>query len=284
VGAWALETGRGLVGPAGAQTTVVTTGEDGRYAIGAAAPPSDPRVRVARFTLLVHHPGYLVYRSDRRFPSLARRHDFVQRGAEIALEHRRDDVDRRRYLAFVGAGGPIGAAVAGEMAQPAPASPAPAPVAEPAVAAAPIDPTVLLSVDELKAVTGYDGAFDTERLGDLPSSPTYGSLHFRARGKSEKFDAAVRVFHPATVEAAERQYEELLRELPAAGVADEVGDRSLRTREGDLLGVAALDRAHRFVLLFTCGEALCGDVDRVAALVKRMHARIGRLERPAAGR
>jgi hypothetical protein len=137
---------------------------------------------------------------------------------------------------------------------------------------------VLLSVDELKAVTGFDGVFTLAPLGDLPDGPTYASLHFKAKGRPESFDAAVRVYRlePA---AAEKRYQALLHELPAAEGRDELGDRSLRTREGDILGAAVLDRAHGVLLLFTCGSGLCDDGDRVVALLRRMHARIGRLGR-----
>ena len=52
----------------------------------------------------------------------------------------------------------------------------------------PLDATPLLSVDELRAATQYAGELTTEKLTDLPTTPTYDSVHFKATGKPETFD------------------------------------------------------------------------------------------------
>jgi hypothetical protein len=181
--AWALETGRGLVGPAGAASRTVESDADGRYRIAALEPPRDPRLRVARATLLVWKQGYAGYRSDRRFPSLEVRHDFAQFASEVRLEPLGDSDPRAPALAFFGAGGPLLAHLEGELARTAndgaapsahPSAPAaPATTAPPPPEArAPLDVRVLLSVDELKAVTGFDGVFTLAPLGDLPDGPS----------------------------------------------------------------------------------------------------------------
>src|SRR6185369_11622006 len=63
-----------------------------------------------------------------------------------------------------------------------------APVAE-TPGAPTLDATPLLSVDELRAVTGYGGQLTVDKLADLPTTPSYDSRHFKAVGKPETFDA-----------------------------------------------------------------------------------------------
>jgi len=286
---WAFETGRGLVGPAGSRAVIVETDADGRYRVDRAPAPADGRWRIARFTLVVWKQGYLGWRSDRRFADLARRHDFAQTGAEVRLEPLRPDAPIARHLAFIGIAGPLltslDEALLHAPAELAAAATRPAPAA-PGHAA--LDPGVLLSVDELKAVTRYDGAFTVAPLPDVPPNADYGSLHFKAVGKSERFDAAIRVYRfPNPSEDLGKRFEALLTDLPNAREADEVGDRSLRAREqnpdGDTIyAVAALDRAERALVVFTCGEGLCPDFDTAVGLVRRMVPRLGRLARPAA--
>jgi hypothetical protein len=142
----------------------------------------------------------------------------------------------------------------------------------------PIDATRLLSADELKAVTGYKGDFTIGKLGDRETSSTYDSVHFRATGgQPEKFDAAIRVFRAADAEGAELRYDELLHDYPEVEEKDEIGDRSLRSREKEIFGVVALDKAHALVVVFTCGVEQCHDHDTAVALVKRMWPRLGRV-------
>src|SRR5262249_34684814 len=135
-----------------------------------------------------------------------------------------------------------------------------------------------LSEDELRATTGYKGVFSVLRLGDLPQSPTYDSKHFRAEGKPESFDAAVRVWK--LPRGAAQRYEALLKEVPHAEARDEIGDRSLRGYDGRILAAAALDEAHGLVVELTCGVDLCRDAAQAVGLLRRVLARAQRLGAP----
>jgi hypothetical protein len=279
---WAFESGSGMQGPAGAESTLSDTDSDGRYLIPRLADFATPtRGHLERFTLVVYKRGYVAWRSDRRFDDLTPRRDFAQTGNLARLDKLPADASHVRHLRFVGAAGPLLPRLAWEIQQAgveleAAAHP-PAETPRPSVPEGELlDASVLLSADELKAVTGYKGEFTVGKLTDLRTSATYDSLHFRAEGKPETWDAALRVFKLDTP-TAERQFAVLLAELPGAVEKKEIGDRSLRAREGDIYAVAALDRARAVVLVFTCGSHQCADLDTTVAIVKRMWSRLGRL-------
>ena len=280
LGGWAWGSGGGMEGPASARSTLTQTDADGRYVIGRLSELTDGRLE--RFTLIVYKQGYLPYRSDRRFEDYSVRHDFAQTGNVAKLDRTGPDTSHTRLVRFIGAGGPLLPRLASELQQAHLEQQAPT-VAEGGSeggkatgAGGKLDAGKLLTPEDVKAVTGYKGAFTVEKLRDLPSTANYDSLHFAAESEPERFDVGLRLFRldPA---AAEKQFETMLGELPGAVEKNEVGDRSLRAREGDILAVGALDRAHGIVLLFTCGEGQCKDHETVAVLVKRMLARIDRL-------
>jgi hypothetical protein len=290
LGSWAYETGRGLGGPAAAASKLVETDADGRYELQRLDDDIDSRARLDRFTLVIYKRGYVAWRSDRRFEDLSARHDFAQVGNLARLDKLPANLSHQRHLVFVGAGGPLlgrlgwelheaaleGAGPKGEAGEqpeekageekPGEAKPA-------APQKPPLDATPLLSADELKAVTRFPGPVEIGKLGDLATGPNYDSVHFVAKGQPEKYDAAIRLFHLPPAEA-EKQFDVLAKEMPAATEKNEVGDRSLRGREGEIYAVAALDRARGFVLVFTCGSGQCPDFDTAVGLVKRMWPRL----------
>lgn len=296
VGSWALRTGRGLSGPSRTELATVETDADGRYRLPELPGGVGMREALERFTLVIYKRGYLGWRSDRRFADLSPRTDFAQTQVVTRLERLPGDVSHARHLAFLGAAGPLLAKVewelplAAEEVTPGSAAAEAAPVETPAAGAPAekepppsepsvqphLDARVLLSAAELKAVSSYPGTFTVEPLPDLPSTSTYDSVHFRAAKAGEKFDAAIRAWK-LPGDGAERRFGELSRELPKVTQGKEVGDRSLRSAEGDLLAVAALDRAQGVVILFTCGRGLCSDHAQVAAVLRRMWGRRGKL-------
>lgn len=288
--AWVFDEGIGLVGPAEAQASLVETDTDGRYRVPMLIVPGRAGARLARFTLVVYKRGYVAYRSDRRFEDLSLRHDFSQTGNAVRLDKLRADASHARHLDFLGAGGPLLGRIswelplaADEVSGEASGTGATATHVEESSPSAsheppPLDAKVLLSPDELKAVTGFTGLFTTEPLPDLPNTPNYDSLHFRATNRSESNDAAIRVFRLAPGDA-EKQFEVMLKEMPAVKETREAGDRTLHATEGDVQAVGVLDRGKGVVLLFTCGKSLCPDRSTALGIVKRMVARFGRLGR-----
>ena len=291
VGTWAFERGTGLVGPAGFREFAVETSADGRYRIPRPDDlPTGASMRLRRFTLIVYRRGHVAYRSDFKFGTGEQRHDFSQRGNKARLEKWLPAMEHRQHLAFLGGGTAI-AKVAMWEAQPASlehqgkvAPAAPEERAERAAATAQkmLDVSPLLSAEEVRGVTGFAGEFTVGRLPDRVRSDVYDSRHFRAQGKSEAFDVGVRVWsvEPA---GAEAQFKKLMAELPAAVATAEIGDRSLRARGGDVLGLAFLLREKGLVVQISCGTSQCTDPAMILRLAKLVESHVGDLAAPDAG-
>jgi hypothetical protein len=284
---WGFEVGRGLSAPAGAVTAHVETDSDGRYVIPRLAETPDDQRRVVRFTLVIYKRGYIAYRSDRRFEDISPRRDFSQRMNVVRLDRFPVGASHVRHVRFVGGGGPLKVALAPEIMQASLELTEAATLAGESSATIegemkPLDAGPLLSLDELRAATGFTGEMVIDRLADLPRSPTYDSKHFRATGKPESFDAAVRVWKMPTAKMAESRYERIVAELAKADVRDELGDRSVRGTEGRILGVVVLDRERAAVLQLSCGADLCRDHELAVSIVRRILPRIDRLGSGAA--
>jgi hypothetical protein len=271
---WGLEIGRGLRAPAGAISATTSSDSDGRYTIARLNQWPGRRTRVERFTLIVYKAGYVAYRSDRRFEDLTERHDFAQRGNRVRLDRFPSGTSHVRHVRFIGGGAPVRNALGGEVIQ-ASLELAGAAGEAPGVTGVLYDASSLLSEDELRAVTRYEGPFSVERLADLPQSPTYDSRHFRAVDKPESFDAAIRVWKLPGAQA-ETRYQALLSEVPHAEARDEVGDQSLRGHDGKIIAAATLDRAAGLVVEVTCGVDLCRDEAQTLGLLRRILARAQR--------
>ena len=289
VGSWAFERGVGLRGPAGYRETTVETGADGRYSIPSPEDlPTGSSMRLRRFTLVVYRRGYVAYRSDFKFNGDVR-HDFSQHANKVRLEKWEPSSEHRRHLAFLGGGPAIAKAAAWE-AQPAsleneglavphvvePTGGEMAPVVQDTL----LDVSGLLSVDEVRGVTGYAGDFEVGRLVEHVRSDVFDSRHFRAKDKSEAFDVAVRVWvsDPA---GAESQFDMLSGKLPAAVATEEIGDRSVRARGGDVVGLAFLLRERGLVVQISCGKLQCTEPGMVLRLAKLVESHMGDLRRPS---
>lgn len=284
---WTFEVGRGLVAPAGGAVRTVATDSDGRFLIDRLAELPSAPARVARVTVIVYQRGYVGWRSDRVFDATAAggraRTDFCQHNSVAKLERWSPVMSHVKHVRFVGGAGPLKRALGNEVLEASlelsagPSRRVPDVAVEPE--GAPLDAGGLLSVDELRAVTGYGGPLNVEKLGDLPSGPSYDSRHFKAVGKAETYDAALRLWRLAPA-AAEARYAKLLAEVPHAESKDEIADRSLRGFDGRIVAVAALDRARGVVIELTCGLDQCRDADQAAALLRRVMARLDRLGAP----
>jgi hypothetical protein len=291
-GSWAFERGIGLRGPAGIREFNLETSADGRYQIPR---PDDlatgGSMRLRRFTLIVYRRGYVAYRSDFKFGGDEVRHDFSQHANKIRLEKWQTTMEHRRHLAFLGGGQSI-AKAAGWEAQPASleyeglATPhIAAPQSETAVVASEqtLDVSSLLSVEEVRGVTGFAGEFEVGRLTDRVRSDVFDSRHFKAKGKTtEAFDVGVRVWSLGPA-AAEAQFGKLTTELPAAVATEEIGDRSLRARGGDVLGLAFLLREKGLVVQISCGTSQCTEPGMVLRLAKLVESHVGELRSSAEG-
>ncbi len=280
--AWTFESGGGLPVPGGFREHVSSTDGSGNYVIPSVddlgGAPSGSRL--TDFALLIYKRGYVAYRSDRRFGDLGPRLDFAQKANHILLERWRDDYSHARHLRYVGGGAAVAALTAweaedaiaelsGERAGPGEL-----------VAGLGDGPYVvaaqLLTEADIKAQTRYDGTFETGPLGDEPDTSSYSSQHFKAMGRPESFDIAVRMWR-VDAGAAQERYDELATSLPKVELKDEIASRSLRAIEGDIRGVAFLDGPRGIVLLVTCGKGQCASIEDAVALAHRIHDRIEQL-------
>jgi hypothetical protein len=280
---WAFETGSGLVAPAGGSVRTVATDNDGRYVVPRLTDLPSARSRVVGVTLVIYQRGYVAYRSDRLFDDVAGggrvRTDFSQHNNVARLDRWTGTMSHVKHVRFVGGSGTLKRALGSEVIEASLELTSGRPQALPAAAepqGPPLDISGLLTVDELRAVTGYGGAFTTEKLGDIATTASYDSLHFKATNKPETYDAALRVWRLAPL-SAEARYGKLLAEVPHAESRDEIGDRSLRGYDGRIVAVAALDRAHGLVIELTCGLDLCRDADQATSLLRRVLARSDRI-------
>ncbi|HEX3478343.1 MAG TPA: hypothetical protein VHT91_25155 [Kofleriaceae bacterium] len=275
--AWTFERGTALAEPAGAKEFVGSTDSAGNYKV--------PRLdhlpsgaRVTEFTLLIYKRGFIAYRSDRRFSDLGPRMDFAQTDNQVLLERWRNDLSHARHLRFVGSGTAVGEATRWELAD----------------ASAELDgrrpksgddlrpgrgegqyivAAQLLTETDIKARTRYDGGFETGPLSDEPDTATYSSQHFKALGRPETWDVALRMWRLDPAKAPER-YDELLTQLPGIVEKDDIGTRSFVAAENDIRGVGFLDAARGIVVLMTCGSNQCISPEDATSLAQTIYGRV----------
>ena len=277
---WTFESGAGLPIPGGYRDHIANTDANGYYDIPAVGDAPDG-ARLVDFTLVVYKRGFVAYRSDRRFADFGPRLDFAQKQHQIALERWRDDYSHARHLRYVGGGAAVSALTSWEAEEAiaelsgtkskGPGELLPGIGEGPYVVAA-----QLLTETDIKAQTRYDGSFETGPLGDEPDTSQYSSQHYKALGRPESFDIAVRMWR-ADAGGAQARYDELRGSLEKVDERDEVASKSLRAIEGDIRGVAFLDGPRGLVVLLTCGASQCATMEDAVALARKAHDRIERL-------
>jgi hypothetical protein len=275
--AWTFERGTGLAEPAGSKEFVGSTDAAGNYKV----PRLDKApggARITEFTLLVYKRGFIAYRSDRRFTDLGARMDFAQTGNQVLLERWHNDLSHARHLRFVGAGTAVAALTQWELAD----------------ASAELDgrrpkngddlrpgrgegqyvvAAQLLTEADIKGRTRYDGGFETGPLSDEPDTATYSSQHFKALGRPETWDVALRLWRLDPGKAQGR-YDELLTQLPGITERDDIASRSFVAAENDIRGVGFLDAPRGIVVLLTCGSNQCISQDDATSLAVTLYGRI----------
>jgi hypothetical protein len=278
--AWQLERGTALAEPAGSREQVASTDAGGNYKLPPlAGVPAG--ARVAEVALLVYKRGYVAYRSDRRFTDLGPRMDFAQLENQVLLERWRTELSHSRHLRFVGSGTAVAALTQWELADASAELEGKRPSGEElrpgrgeggqyVVAAQ------LLTESDIKGRTKYDGSFETGPLSDEPDTATYSSQHFKALGRPETWDVAIRVWRLDPGKAQER-YDELLNQLPGISEKDEFATRSFVATENEIRGVGFLDGPRGIVVLITCGVNQCSSAEDSTALGKIVYDRLKQL-------
>jgi len=274
---WTFERGTGLAEPAGSKDFVGSTDAAGNYKVPRLARLPEG-TRVTEFTLLIYKRGFIAYRSDRRFTDLGLRMDFAQTDNQVLLERWRSELSHARHLRFVGAGTAVAALTQWELGD----------------ASAELDgrrgkgnddlrpgrgegqyvvAAQLLNETDIKTRTKYDGGFETGPLSDEPDTATYSSQHFKALGRPETWDVALRVWRLEPGKAQER-YDELLTQLPGITEKDELGTRSFIANENEIRGVGFLDAPRGVVVLMTCGSNQCISPEDSGALAQTIYGRV----------
>lgn len=273
---WSFQDGYGLGSPAGHAEVVTATDASGRYRIAELEDWPSGR-RLISFTMLIYKRGYVAYRSDRRFSDFGPRRDFAQHNNEVVLERWRSEYSHARHLRYVGGGPAVTALTAWEtddaVAELSGQAEGPVVAADLVIGGGSVTASQIVTEDDLRSLTEFEGAFETGPLNDEADTRSYSSQHFRALGQPENFDIAVRLWKTSADEADER-YQELLETLPELQTTDEIADRSFRAKEGDIFGVGFLDRGRGVVVLLTCGEGQCKSMDIAVAIGRKAHERL----------
>jgi hypothetical protein len=280
VATWSLERGTGLLEPAGVREVTMSTDAAGNYKIGAIAPSLPTATHIANFTLVVYKRGYVAYRSDRRFGDLGPRMDFAQRENQVLLDRWHNDLSHARHLRFVGSNLQVAALTQWELADASSELEGKKPGGEdlrPGRGEGPyIVAAQLLTETDIKARTRYDGTFETGPLSDEPDTASYSSQHFKAIGRPETWDVAIRVWRLDPAKAQER-YDELLGQLPGISEKDEIASRSFVANENDIRGIGFLDGPRGVVVLITCGTNQCGSNEDANSMAQTVYGRIKQL-------
>ena len=276
--AWTLERGTGLPEPAGAREFVGSTDAAGNYKVPSLGATGDlpSGARVSEFTLLVYKRGFIAYRSDRRFSDLGARMDFAQTSNQVLLERWHSELSHARHLRFVGGGGAVAALTQWELADATAELDRPRPTDDELRAGREghyIVAAQLLTDTDIKVRTKYDGQFETGPLSDEPDSASYSSQHFKALGRPETWDLALRMWRLEPAKAQER-YEELLTSLPQLVEKDEIASRSFQATENDIRGIGFFDGPRGVVVLITCGSNQCTTTEDATFLANLVYGRI----------
>ncbi|HLU65606.1 MAG TPA: carboxypeptidase-like regulatory domain-containing protein, partial [Kofleriaceae bacterium] len=185
---WTFQSGYGLHAPSGYREAVASTDAGGRYRIPALEDLPDD-AHLTDFYLVIYKRGYVAYRSDRRFDDLGPRLDFAQRHNLVRLERWRSDYSHVRHVRYVGGGPAIAALTAWESEEAAAElsglKEGPRVATDFVIGAGTITASQLVSEDDIRKLTGFDGSFETGPLGDEPDTDVYSSQHFRALGQPE---------------------------------------------------------------------------------------------------
>jgi len=279
---WTLERGTGLAEPAGSKDFVGSTDAAGYYKVPVLGDLSRG-LRVTEFTLLIYKRGFIAYRSDRRFTDLGLRMDFAQNANQVLLERWRTELSHSRHLRFVGGGTAVAALTQWELADASAELDGKRPSGDDLRPGRGNEGTYivaaqLLTEAEIKKQTRYDGQFETGPLQDEPDTASYSSQHFKALGRPETWDIALRMWKLEPGKAQE-QYEALSSQLPNLNEKDEIGSRSFVAIEKDpagneIKGVGYLDAPRGIVVLITCGASQCTSADDAIALARITYDKI----------
>lgn len=284
---WAFDRGLGSAAPEAVRAHSTRTNVDGRYVVPVLRSlPTGLTARLAHFSFIAYKKEYVAFRHDRVFSQRGTRTLFSQQNNLVRLSRWSPELSRARHLLFIGGGEALtrasdweALAAAAELDGQGSRAVIPRDLsvgpALPGPTKAKLDAAVLLSTDEVRAVTGYEGAFTVGKLAGARTD-TYDTHHLRAVDKPERYDVALRLWRLSSGEVA-RKYEEVLKALPNAKQTDELGDRSFVVAQGEILGIGMMERTASVVVLLTCGRGQCSKDKHLTELAKRVEKNLSKL-------
>lgn len=290
---WAFVRGMGNTAAEATRALETTSDVDGRYWFPTLRNlPLGLTTRLSRFSLVVYKKGYASYRHDRNFGQRQRHRAFSQRSNTVMLSRWSPELSHARHLLFIGGHPAIQAASKWELL--AAAAELDAGGARSRLAsglrAVPgttstgkyrLDAKVLLTSDDIRAITGYTGAFVEGRLQG-PRSETYDTYHFHAKDRPERYDVALRLWRQED-DKLTAEYEGILKRLPEARQTDEVADRSFTVLQGQIMGIGFLSRTSSTLVLLTCGRGQCTKDEHLLKLARKVLENTGKLPSPDDG-
>jgi hypothetical protein len=284
---WSFSRGIGNHAPERVESATTRTNADGRYWVAALRRfPQGLSTHLSKFTMVIYRKGYVAYRHDRIFNQRRKRRTFSQLGNEVRLSRWSPELSHLQHLLFIGSAPELVRASAWEVPEALAELEgrsdrrsiisrfAALPSSQPKVERR-LDASVLLTSDDVRAITGYTGEFKSGRLAGVPSR-THDTFHLRAVDRPERYDVAIRLWR-LEEEPAVKKYEELLNALPGSKQTDKVSDRSFTVLQDQILGLGFLDRTAGVVVLVTCGKGQCTKDEHLKAIADKIAKRLDRL-------
>lgn len=287
---WAFNRGVGHSAPLSAKTASTRTDADGRYRIEELRDlPSGASVRLARLSFVVYKRGYTAFRHNRGFGGGFRARPFAQLNNVVTMTRFSPEQSRARHLLFIGGDEELQRATQWErrLASDQLTQQAKQSHTRRSVSDLPDSPPIaaigaaehLLTSDEIRRITGFDGALRRAKLAE--PRDTTDTIHFRAENRGERYDVAVR-YWKLSGDALGAKFEELFKALPEARRENKIGDRSFFVVQGEIAAVGFADDRHDAVVIVTCGRGQCVEDEQVRQLARQVHQRLS--QRPAGTR
>jgi hypothetical protein len=270
------------------RVTLAYTNADGKYLVPRLRDfPLGLSARLSRFSLVVYRKDYVAYRHDRIFGSQRRRTSFSQLYNQVRLARWSAELSHARHLLFVGGGDALlsattweAALAAAELSGEAPPVTALSDVSKQRPRATRPRASLaarLLTVDDVRSLTGFGGTFQVSRLG--VENDATDTLHLRAIDQSERYDVALRLWRRKDGEV-ENKLDEVQRALPGSQEHPgdkRIGDRSFSVTQGEILAIGLMHRLSNSVVLLTCGRSQCRKETQLQQLAKTVYQRLSDL-------
>ena len=244
---------------------LTSTDSRGYYFVPMSALSSDKTI--TNVHLIVYKRGYVAYRSDRRFSDFKPRFDFAQRANRVLLNPWHDELSHKKHLRYIGEGKLLKTLTAWEIPKPLESN------TKDKSSNSSVQISQLLKIHDITSITHYQGSFESGPLGNTPNTTNYSSIHFRAVGKPESFDVALRIWNN-TLPVITKQYEEFKQKFMNATETIDQNNRSMTIISKNIYGITYLDETKSTLFLLTCGTSQCKSLKQTQQLRQAIQKRL----------